>query len=148
MMPFVRAAWILALGACVVAENTGKPEVSFQEKLLATAPEGIDLEDALITFSPDGRSVAYWIRGSGQGPMMVGNRRGPDVDWVGAAVFSPDGRRLAYVARKAKKEFVVLGEEPGEEFDEVGKPSFSPDGKVLAYWAKRGDREFAVVGND
>jgi len=70
--------------------------------------------------------------------VMMGDKRGPEVDELRRLVLSPDRTTFAYTARRGDKWFVVAGDKQGPEFDWIGNDlHFSPDGKKVAYGAER-----------
>lgn len=94
-------AWILALAVVAVAQDKPKLDVSFEEKRLAIVPE--DVQIGRFTFSPDGKTVAYYARKPAKWFVVVGEKKGEDFDGVRAPTFSPDGRKVAFGARKGRE---------------------------------------------
>jgi WD40 repeat protein len=95
-----------------------------------------------LTFSPDGRRLAYVAHeGSDMLAVVDGKPGRPERVILSAVVFSPDGRRTAYVARDERfRHFVVVDGKPGAPHAEVRDPVFSPEGTSLAYVARDGAR--------
>lgn len=119
-------------------------DVSFEERKLATRPEGTAQTDSW--FSPDGRSVAWVEYKDPKFFVMVNDRRHEEVDDVVKLKWRPDGKQVAYAARFGKKEWrVVAGEGKGDAFEDIRELDYSPDGKVLAYEAKQGNVHRMVV---
>lgn len=85
-------------------------EVSFDETLLATIPEGFDLEGAPVR-APDGTLH-------------------PDVLPV---VWSPRGDRVAYAAYRDGRRHPIIGEEVHDSYDFVDPPTFSPGGEHVVF---------------
>ncbi len=152
--------WRLAIAVAAVAlggtahGQEKKPEVSFEEKLLATVPEGVKGDE--FSFSSDGRTVAYAAHRGEPGKdaryrVTVGDHQGEEFDAARYLIASPVGSHFAYVAAKGRKLFIVVGDKKGEEFDNVEYPAFSSDGTVVAYWAITGQgreaRRSMVVGD-
>lgn len=109
----------------------------------------------LVTFSADGRHIA-WIGWQGRKRMAVlDGVRGPEFDAIANLVFSPDGRRLAYEAARlnqpdpAKPDawFVVVDHEPRPEYEGLlrGSVIFSADSRHFAYSASQGDKRLLIV---
>ena len=70
--------------------------------------------------------------------LMMGDKRGPEVDELRTPVLSADRTTVAYTARRGDKWFVVAGDKQGPEFDWIGNDLyFSPDGTKVAYGAER-----------
>lgn len=117
-------------------------KVSFDDKVLATIPEGIIAKD--ITFYKDGRQVAYRALGNGKMYVCVNNTKGPDYQVVSEGLKWSNSGKLAYRVSNGTTSFAVIGGQPGGSFQSVGMPVFSPDGNKYAYECNRG----AVGRND
>lgn len=103
-----------------------------------------------IEFSPDGRRIAYGVRGGQQWQVLVDGRRGPACDFLGSSTsirFSPDGGRLAYAAwhRQQSHWRVMVDQRPQQPYRNIGQLVFSPDGKRLAYAAMLPEGRWLVV---
>jgi hypothetical protein len=129
--------------------------------------------DGTLTFSPDGKRLAYAVAKPDRSAYVVlDGQTGPVFDSIvgrsttsgtsagqasglyGPAVliashpgvwFSPDSRKLAYVASKMGKSFLVVDGKQGADYDALGYFEFSRDGKHLAFTAKKGDKTVIVV---
>ncbi|MBI3272466.1 MAG: HEAT repeat domain-containing protein [Planctomycetes bacterium] len=152
------ARWPTAVGpaalpasAAPLGEAAGRPEISFEERLLATIPEGLDspLGGSLpkVVFGPDGRSVAYAARRGARQFMVVGDRKGEEFDFVDPPDFSPDGRVVMYRAKKGARFVLVVGDRKGAEYDELYYPVFNPRNHEVAYAARLGPKWSVVVGD-
>src|SRR5688572_3385644 len=93
-------------------------DVSFQEKRLAVVPKDVAVDGytPVFHFAPDGRSVAYVVRGGGGARVVRDDEPGEAFDDVGMPIYGPDGTSLAYRARKGAREFVVLNGRAREAF--------------------------------
>ena len=135
----------------------------------STAPPGRAAPSALpdfsvgITFSPDGKRVAYIAKRGDKELMVIDGVAGPEYDEVGRAqggggtggyqytrlepAFSNDGRHVAYRAGRGGKWFIVADgvESAAYDYIEGYDPTYSGDGLHLAYAARRGGKWFAVV---
>ncbi|NLG85109.1 MAG: hypothetical protein GX493_11005, partial [Firmicutes bacterium] len=100
----------------------------------------------LVTFSPDGKRIAYMARKGAKWSVVVDGRAGPEYLSLSYLTFSPDGKRLAYGATKGDQWFVVLdGKEMSTLHSFVAYLTFSPDGRRFAYAADSGTKQFMVV---
>lgn len=63
-----------------------------------------------LTFSPDGRRLAFVVAEGDAFRVVVDGEPGPLYQAVGALRFDPEGNRLAYVARRDDQEYLVIGE--------------------------------------
>ncbi len=112
------------------------------EKLVAAIPVEAGVTNRLLSVSPDG-AVAAWveIRKSVANPVpfrervIVGGKKGPEFDSVGAAALWMKGNVLVYKGRMGEKTQVVVGERRHDAFDEVSGLVVSPDGRHVAYLA-------------
>ncbi len=100
-----------------------------------------------VTWSPDGRSIAYLSDASGEYEIYVRahDGRGParritsDGDvWRFAPVWSPDGRKLAYADKKLRLRWVEVDSGRTVDVDtstqnEITEYTWSPDSRMLAY---------------
>jgi roadblock/LC7 domain-containing protein len=123
--------------------------VNSEEQVLARIPEGV--HPRRITFSPDGRRVAYLAKQGASTFLMLGDERGEEVliedesgDFPGP-IFSADGKHFAYGAGKRPKEYVVLDGKKQREFSDVRGLEFSPDGEHLSYKAQFQKQQVLVL---
>ena len=99
--------WLLAIaltagaGGGMAQGQEEEPEVSFDERLLARIPNGV--QAGLPFFSPNGRSVAYSATVEGRESVFVGENQAMEFDRVGVPHFSADGNVVAYDARKGRE---------------------------------------------
>jgi hypothetical protein len=117
-----------------VVELAGRQSVRIDDH------EGVAFEAVApgsLTFSSDGRHVAYAARQQGAWHVVRDGRVGPAWDAVSEVVLSPVGDGLVYGAERAGRRFVVRGERPTPAFDGLlsGTLRFSEDGSHLAYVA-------------
>ncbi|MBV8879618.1 MAG: PD40 domain-containing protein [Planctomycetaceae bacterium] len=122
---------ILALLLAPQAEK-----VSFDEKVLATIPEGVIAKD--VTFFKDGRQVAYRAIANGKMYVCVNSTKGPDYPVISDGLKWSNSGKLAYRVVNGTSSFAVVGGQPGASFQSVGMPVFSPDGNKFAYECNRG----------
>lgn len=90
---------------------------------------------AELTFSQDGKHLAYWGAQNGQLHMVIDGQEGPAYEELGLPVFSPDGLTLAYGAGTGEQKFIVVNGKPQPAYAGRGEPEFGPDGKRLVYIA-------------
>jgi len=130
-----------------------EPVLNLTSTKLATIPEEYDwVNSHSITFSPDGRQIAY-IAGKGEKEFMVINDKGgKPYDFVWFPVFSPDGKKIAYRAGegnweweeltgtlkgfrfKEAKEFVVIDGKESEVYEISGStPMFKEKKDMIEY---------------
>jgi WD40 repeat protein len=109
-----------------------------------------------VTFSPDGKHIAYvvWEPSREENVYVIldgkEHRRYKGVSWIlpiGNLIFSPDSNHLAYIVHdQSEKEFVVLDEKEQRKYDFISELVFSPDSEHLAYIAsKEGKMKDIVV---
>src|SRR5882672_2469292 len=110
-------------------------KVSFDDKVLATLPEGVTAKD--VTFYKDGRQVAYRAMGNGKMYVCVNNTKHPEYPVIAEGLGWSNSGKLAYRVANGAMGFVIGGQ-PGPSFQSVGMPSFSPDGNKFAYECNRG----------
>ncbi len=135
-------------------------------------PECDEILVESITFSPDGKHLAYGIRRDGKWSIVSDGVVGPSADAIGKASgvhFSSDGKHLAYAMRDgalqklaycdaqslkicptgpAPKFFAVLDAQTGAKFDDVGIFRFSPVDQALTYAAKTGELWHLMPGGN
>ncbi|HED66796.1 MAG TPA: hypothetical protein ENJ09_14725 [Planctomycetes bacterium] len=131
-----------------VFTNPGKTlHIALREKILGH--DDPKIEDEYFLVSPDGRSLAYMLMGSGALSIVHDGIEGEPFKGIAPETiqFSPDSKRLVYVGSRDRKTFVVVD---GELFEskalhESGV-SFSPDSAHIAWVAvnEQGDR-YAVI---
>ncbi|HLY08949.1 MAG TPA: hypothetical protein VKW04_06505 [Planctomycetota bacterium] len=126
----------LLICALLLAPQSDK--VSFDQKILATIPEGIMAKD--IAFSRDGRQVAYRAVGAGKMYICINNTKGPDYPVISDGIRWSNSGKLAYRVINNGSSFAVVGGQPGQSFQSVGMPVFSPDGNKYAYECNRGSQ--------
>ena len=111
-------------------------KVSFDEKVLATIPEGVIAKD--VVFHKDGRQVAYRAIVGGKMSVVVNGAKQQEYPNIAEGIqFSPAGK-IAYRATNGAQWFVVVGGQAGPALQSVGIPVFSADGAKFAYEASRG----------
>lgn len=98
-----------------------------------------------VSFSPDGRRLAYAARKDGLWFAFVDGKRSGPYDSLDDILWSPDGTRVALVASLGADWCCVVDGKKGEPFDYISHLRFTPDGKTLAYVAREGS-EHLVVG--
>src|SRR4051812_7833991 len=102
--------------------------------------------DRNVTYSPDGKWIAYVSDRSGREEIYVSAVDGAgepqkltDVDALKAGYsWSPDSTQIAYTSSDGKLRTVVVASRETKEitssrYGNVGQPAWSPDGKWLAY---------------
>jgi hypothetical protein len=108
-----------------------------------------------MTFSPDGRHLAYAADVGGKQMLVMNETEFRKYDGLGDVQFSPDGRRIGITtqtrAADGAEQWQCFVDGKGAAFYEgIGRLHFSPDGKHLAYAAGRstsegGRRQFVVT---
>lgn len=111
-------------------------KISFDDKVLATIPEGVTAKD--VTFYKDGRQVAYRAMAAGKMYVVVNGQKHPEYPVVVDGLKWSNSGKLAYRVANGATSFAVVGGQPGPAFQSVGMPSFSPDGNKFAYECNRG----------
>lgn len=103
----------------------------------------------IITFSADGRSLAYEAVKGKQKVVVLDEQEWPlDVDMVqDSFTLSPDNKRLALVACSRGKCLVMVDGRPDPPFDHVFLETirFSPDSQHTGYLAIKGEKLQVVV---
>ena len=113
---------------------------------LATILEGYE-KIQNITFTPDGRKVAY-VAGRN---LVINNSVVKSYDFIGSPIiFSPDGEEMAYKACDTAVAwicFMVRNDEEIRHYEDVFFPVFSSDSQ-FAFFAQRGDKIFPVINGE
>ena len=131
---------VFAFGAAGPSNADLQPgdEISFTEKLLGRIPDDVTVFKD-ISFSPNGRYVAYTAVKGGARHVVVNNEFGPAFTAIGdKPAFIKDGKTVIYRASSGSNWRVVVGEKPGPAMAMVGKPVFSPDLQRYAFEGSRG----------
>jgi hypothetical protein len=128
---------VTALLLALLAQN-------FADKKLADVPDDLVATWGDVSWSPDGKSVAYLARKGGKQLVVHGSTRGEEFDAIELPLAWSSGGRLAYVAVLGPKKFVVSGKDRLEEADDVKHLQFA--GGKPAYVVKREGRWTLVVG--
>ena len=101
-----------------------------------------------MTFSADGKRMAYAAFADGGCRVVVDGEAGPKFDGCLGIEFSRDGRRVAYVAVQQGRQMLVQDHRAGKAYEDVGSPLMSRDGAMLAYGARDGQEQFVVVNGE
>ncbi|MDL5502050.1 MAG: hypothetical protein QSU88_02435, partial [Candidatus Methanoperedens sp.] len=74
-----------------------------------------------LTFSPDGKRIAYAAREGDKWFVVVDGKEGKRYDDIlkHTPVFSPDSKRIAYAAREGNKWFVIEETTDGNKFKNI-----------------------------
>ncbi|MHC4489404.1 MAG: hypothetical protein ACYSW7_09575 [Planctomycetota bacterium] len=115
--------------------------VSFEEKLLATIPEGYG-GHRYVSFSHGGVPQGHLVFKNGELVSIRAYKQADNLDWP---VFSPDGKRVAYRAEKDDKWFAVVGDQMSEALDFIYYPVFSADGTKVAWQAGKEGKRFVIL---
>jgi hypothetical protein len=97
-----------------------------------------------LTFSKQGRRLAYIGRGLEGDTVVVDETRRKVSGGAGQVEFSPDGKRVAYAVHREGWRVCVDGLE-GPPFEQVWDLTFSGDSRRFAYAARQEDRWCIVV---
>jgi dipeptidyl aminopeptidase/acylaminoacyl peptidase len=100
-----------------------------------------------VTFSPNGKRVAYVERNRDHCRVVVDRVAGKAYDRVTGLAFAADSNTLAYRARMLDRtECVVVGDAEGTHYAHVGEPVFCPSTGKVAYVANYRGKWWIVVG--
>ncbi len=101
-----------------------------------------------ITFSPDGKRLAYSAMKDEKWFVVVDGQTGPVFDGIieGGPFFSLDSQHVAYVAISGKKQCLVFDGQAGPQYDAIKLVAMSFDGQCIAYAARTG-QSFSVLIN-
>ncbi len=114
------------------------------------------IEKDSLTFSPDGKRIAYILEEKHKQKVVVDGKPGKPFDRIvtGSITFSPDSKQVAYAGEndvkkmKTKKDvMVVSGEKESEPFVESQKLFFSPDSKNFYFLVKNLDDKNLLFKN-
>ncbi len=121
---------------------TAPTEESGELRQLTDGP----VRDQDVSYSPDGKLLAYVSDKSGREEIYVANPDGSgqaikltDIDALKSSyVWSPDSKRIAFTTSEGKLGTIAAGGGDDKEVDSskhgsIGRPAWSPDGKWLAY---------------
>jgi hypothetical protein len=102
---------------------------------------------ANLSFSPDGRHVAYMGARTDRNHAVIDGVEGPPYEWISMLQFSRDSKHFAYFASDGKSWFLVLDGKPGKRYSSVFDKSlnFSSDGRRLCFYATKEDGEDVLV---
>ncbi|MEP6766014.1 MAG: hypothetical protein ABJB66_17000, partial [Gemmatimonadaceae bacterium] len=102
-----------------------------------------------ISFSPDGKRMAYVVRKDDKWLMVVDGVESAAFDDIelGAVSFSDDSRHVAFIGRRGGKSVVVHDGAEGKVYDEINqqRPKFLHASDRVLYTAKAGDKYFVAV---
>lgn len=133
--------------------HTAWPQLNQNGKLVVVVdgrPGPQEYDDiGLITFSPDGKRVAYPAKVGSKWVVVVDGQAGPEYDDISLSytVFSPDSKHFVYGATEGDKWFVVLDGKavPESEHNTVSYFVFSPDSSRFVYAAGKDNKQYMVV---
>src|SRR6185436_19991424 len=97
-----------------------------------------------LTFSRQGRRMAYIGRGLEADTVVVDETRRKVSGGAGQVEFSPDGRRVVYSVNREGRRVCLDGQE-GPPFEQVWDLTFSADSRRFAYAARQEGRWCIVV---
>ena len=104
-----------------------------------------------LTFSPDGKRVAYGVEQGGKQFFVVDNAVGAEreFDKVSGPSFtwSPDGKRYAYGGVRDTKVIIIADGKEGKPYKESTRPIFSPDSNHLVYVGIPDDKKAMLVAD-
>jgi Tol biopolymer transport system component len=155
---------LLALASACAHPDPCRPDVSFEERLLAhirddvtvkpiykSGAETHEVEPPLppgFYFSPDGRQVIYIAERDGKEFLVVNGREAEQFDHVSSFVWRADGREFAYMAMNGEEKFAVVGDRKGRSYDYISRLVFPCGIRKVAYAARTKEgRDSIVVGD-
>jgi len=104
-----------------------------------------------VTFSPDGKRLAFVVWKGKESRAVVDGVEGPSYDDIRSLVFSSDSKKVAFFATRGHQRMVVVNGMEGPSFD-LPSPGvaeepiiFSPDSNHFAYRALVGKKYRAVL---
>jgi Tol biopolymer transport system component len=125
-------------------DQNAKPELSFEEKLLATLPEKAAV--ARTYFSADGRSAGYVLREGGKAFLKTGAKTSEPYDDI-TPFSSPDGTLLGYLGKTGGGCVLVAGDTRSDEVDAVTWLKWGGERqRSLYYVAAKNGKSIAVAG--
>ena len=136
MEPEAREPFVLSPNgdrlAYVTAKWDKEKKVSLMRFFCDGKPEGHYKSFTEITFSPDGKRLAYFavIRAGGKRVLVCDGKESPSPDTRCGFAFSADSSHLAYVTRER---MVRDGKPIDTVVGSTGEPVFSPNSRHLAY---------------
>src|SRR6187399_3104627 len=95
-LPLVLALLVLGLAPRTGGAAQDKIAASFEERRLAAYPAGVGVRN--VTFSADGRTVAYVAKSANSSAVVVGEEKGEEFAIVELLTLSADGKTVAYKA--------------------------------------------------
>jgi len=100
-----------------------------------------------ITFSPDGKHLAYVAKIGSMYCVVLNGTEGEKYHQISHIRFLSHTGEVVYAARRYREWMAVVGDIEGKQYDSFGKddPVCSFDGKRYAYCAKRGNKWMAIV---
>jgi hypothetical protein len=133
---FIEACALLLLastsvGQAVPPARHHSAQVVYRESTFQPIDPAANLDS--ITFSPDGRRIAYAVRRGEQVAPVVDGVVGRPYDKIFYFLFSPDGKRIAYIAKRELSDLIVLDGKEQPEFVRVYSPMFSRDSRLFMY---------------
>jgi hypothetical protein len=98
-----------------------------------------------ISFSPDGRRLAWVGQRAGLSYLFLDDRTYGGFSLIGRPTFSGDSRRFAFVAARGRSLRATVDGEQQPQFEEIVELAFSEDGERVGYFGLRNHRWHAVV---
>ncbi len=104
---------------------------------------------AKLSFSPDGKRVAFGVEQGGKQFFVVDNRVGSEKEFDkvagGSFTWSPDGKQYAYGAVRDSKVIIISAGRESKAYKEATQPMFSPDSQHVVYVASPAENQAVVV---